>query len=509
MKKLTMLLLLFAAIILGASQACAQEEAEDITPGTSIYGSGYDSFWFLTDDDMTGCWSGYTAAFTVDSPEPIGSLYLMFDYNYGTYSVTDPDTGTTAKIRKSYLHQYLDLTALLGYTPNKVALTFESGYVGLCELEVYGPGTPPAHVQQWQKPWEGNTDILLFSTHGDDEHLYFAGLLPLYAGQKKLNVQVVYMTDHRNTTFLRTHEILDGLWSVGVRAYPVFGWFADFISYDMEEAYETYYVDYETTWEEMEGFVVEQLRRFKPQVAVGHDIYGEYGHAMHKIYTDLLISAVPVIGDPDSFPDSAELWGTWELPKLYLHLYWGNTLVLDYDQPLSAFNGLTAFQVSQQLGYPCHKTQQFDQFVNWLYGPEGEITRADQIELYNPAKFGLYHTTVGKDETKNDLMENLISRAYIRRKAAAEVALLALEPPPAPETPVIPEEPVTEPASVGTGIPDSPSVETAPAAVPSAEAGPSHPLWIDLAANALILVAAITLLVVAFVKLKKRKQKTR
>ena len=498
MKKLLPAIIL-AFIVLCACSANAQE-AEDITPGTTIYGSGYESFWFLTDDDMLGIWSGWDAGFTVESPVPIGSIYLLFDYNYGTYTVCDPDTGASAEVKSGYLHQYLDLTSLLGYAPQKVQFAFTNGRVMLCEMEVYSPGEPPAHVQRWQAPWEGNTDLLLFCTHGDDDHLYFAGLLPLYAGEKKLNVQVVYMTDHRNETYIRTHEMLNGLWAVGVRAYPVFGWFADFITYDKARAYEIYEEDYNTTWATLESFVVEQLRRFKPQVAVGHDIHGEYGHAMHKIYTELLISAIPLIGDPYAFPRSAEKWGTWELPKLYLHLYWNKTMTMDYDQPLKAFDGLTAFQVTQQLGFPNHKSQQWDKFVNWLYGENGEITRCDQIELYNPAKFGLYHSTVGDDTLKNDLMENITPHAYTRRRAAAEEALLALEPPPLPEAPVIPEEPVTE-ADTSTD-PTAAAISRTPANTPR------HPLWIDIAANALILTAAITLLVLAIKKIKKNRQGT-
>lgn len=504
MKKLTLLLLLLAAVLLCAGTACAQEEATDITPGTYISGTGYKSFWFLTDSDITGHWSGNYAEFTVESPEPIGSLYLKLDYNYNTYVVSDPETGASAKVKRGYLHQYLDLQALLGCTPNKVTLSFTSGAVGLCELEVYSPGTPPDHVQQWQQPWEGKTDILLFSAHGDDEHLYYAGLLPLYAGQKKLNVQVVYMTDHRNFNFVRTHEMLDGLWAVGVRAYPVFGWFADFVCYDMQEAYDRYYNQYDTTWEELEGFVVEQLRRFKPQVVVGHDIYGEYGHAMHQVYTDLLISALPLIEDRDSFPESAELWGTWKVKKVYLHLYWGNTMVMDYNKPLSAFDGLTAFQVSQRLGFPCHKTQQFVEYLVWLYGPNRDYDHTDRITNYNPSKFGLYYTTVGYDVQKNDFMENLTSHAYVRRKAIAEAMLLTLEVP-EPE-PALPAEPVTEPVTEPT-VPET----TAPTATVPETTAPSktetpHPLWIVIAANAGILVVAVTVLIVGLVILKKRKK---
>ena len=499
MKKLTMLLLL-VMVLLCSTVAHGQEQAEDITPGTTIYGSGYDSFWFLTDKDMTGCWSGWNPSFTIESPTPIGSLYIMMDYNYGTYTVTDPETGNSANVKQNYLHQYVDLVTLLGYAPAKVELSFISGHIGLCEMEIYGPGEPPAHVQRWQEPWEGETDILLFSAHGDDEQLYFAGLLPLYAGQKRLNVQVVYMTDHRGETYLRTHEMLNGLWAVGVRAYPVFGWFADFIHYNMEQTYLIYEEEYDTTWATLQGFVVEQLRRFKPQVAVGHDIYGEYGHGMHKVFTDLLISAVPMINNPESFPKSAQRWGTWELPKLYLHLYWGRTLTMNYDLPLTAFNGMTAFEVSQKLGFPCHKTQQVERFTTWFYGENNEITRCDQIELYNPAKYGLYHTLVGDDELKTDLMEHLTPHAYTRRRPLAEAALLALEPPPVIE-PAVPFDPYVEDTEP-TEVPTEPAASPAPTA-------PRHPLWIDITGNVLILAAAVTVLVVGSIKLKKSRSQCR
>ena len=158
-----------------------------------------------------------------------------------------------------------------------------------------------------------------------------------------------------------------------------------------------------------EGFQqIQQIRRFRPQVAVGHDLQGEYGHGMHRVYTDLLINALELTCNPESFPESAEKYGLWQIPKLYLHLYPENPIVLDYDTPLSRFDGLTAFQVSQQLGFPCHKSQQqFVMFGDWLYGYNGEITKASQISNYSPCQFGLYHSTVGPDVQKNDFLENI------------------------------------------------------------------------------------------------------
>lgn len=165
----------------------------------------------------------------------------------------------------------------------------------------------------------------------------------------------------------------------------------------------------------MLAFVVEQLRRFKPLVAVGHDINGEYGHGMHMVYTDRLIAALEVSGDESVFPELAEKYGVWDVPKTYLHLYEENAIALDYDHPLATFDGMTAFEVSQKLGYPCHESQQYTWFTGWINGKSEQITKATQISKYNPCKFGLYRSTVGEDVEKNDFLENLTTYAERER----------------------------------------------------------------------------------------------
>lgn len=392
--------------------------ARDITADTDFSGSGFDSLNFLRDKNTDRYVSSDgNASLTLENPEGIGSLYLLFQLEYGEYSVTDNATGQSVTAGTyGFLHEYLDLSALFGSAPTSLTLQFTNDTVKLSELYIFSAGSVPDFVQQWQPPLEGKADIVLFSSHGDDEQLYFAGLLPYYAGELKCGVQVVYLTDHRNFTLTRAHEMLNGLWSVGVTAYPVFGGFADFLSYSMKSTYEQYQSTYNTSKDELQGFVVEQIRRFRPQVAIGHDVNGEYGHGMHKVYTDLLIKSLDLTADPASFPESAERYGLWELPKLYLHLYAENPIVLNYDIPLDSFDGLTAFQVSQQLGFPCHKSQQrYVMFTDWLYGYDGNITKASQITEYSPCQFGLYHSTVGADVRKDDFLENIVTYAEQER----------------------------------------------------------------------------------------------
>lgn len=396
--------------------AFASETAADITKDTAISATGFNSVSFLTDGDVkTYKSSAGNAMITLKNDAGMAGIYLLFDLEYGAYTVTDNTTGKTATAgAQGMLHEYINLVAVFGSMPKSVTLNFDNGAVRLSELSVYTEGTLPESVQVWNAPYEGGADLVLFASHGDDDQLFFAGLLPLYAGEKGLRVQVVYLTDHRNLTKSRTHEMLNGLWNVGVKAYPVFGNFADFRIDSLQGTYDEY-ASLGTSKEELQGFVVEQIRRFKPLVAVGHDINGEYGHGMHMVYADLLINALSITADAEKHPESAKKYGTWEIPKLYLHLYEENAVIIDYDQPLAHFDGMTAFEVTQKRGYPCHESQQWTWFTRWINGKGTPITKATQITTYNPCEFGLYYTMVGEDVQKNDFFENVTTYAEQER----------------------------------------------------------------------------------------------
>ncbi|MDD6199763.1 MAG: PIG-L family deacetylase [Firmicutes bacterium] len=406
---------LWALLIPGA--AASPAGTEDITGSTGITGTGFHSLAFLTDGNIdTYRSSSGSASLTLTNGTGMAGLYLLFDREYGVYTVTDNGSGKSITAGEGgFLHEFLDLAAAFGTAPTSVTLDFSNGSVRLSEIRVFSGTDVPKDIQVWGSPLEGGADLVLFATHGDDDQLFFAGLLPLYAGAKGCRVQVVYLTDHRNLTSGRIHEMLNGLWAVGVTAYPVFGSFADFRIDSLEGTYDEYRYSYGTTREALQSFVVEQIRRFKPLVAVGHDLNGEYGHGMHMVYADLLTKAVPLTGDPEAFPESAGRYGVWEIPKVYLHLYAKNPITIDYDQPLEAFGGLTAFQATQKLGYPCHKSQQYTWFTRWINGSSGEITKASQIETYSPCRFGLYHSTVGADVTGGDFLENIVPYAEQER----------------------------------------------------------------------------------------------
>ena len=59
-----------------------------------------------------------------------------------------------------------------------------------------------------------------------------------------------------------------------------------------------------------------------------------------------------------------------------------------------------------------------------LYGKNEQITRAEQIRSYNPAKYGLYYSSVGEDVLKNDILENIETYKAREKRLLEEEKLL-------------------------------------------------------------------------------------
>lgn len=423
MKKLFAFLLISCFVVSFSLPVNAEnpQTAKDITDKASFSGTGYSDFDFLSDKNIDRFkTSNGNTEILIESAENIYNLYLLFDLEYGEYTVTDNVSGEIINAGKEgFLHEYIKLS-----TPTtSLTLSFNEGKVSLSEIYLFSDGDKNSVVQDWKSPLDNKADIVLFSAHGDDDQLFFAGLLPKYAYEMGLNVQVVYMTDHRNLTNERTHEMLNGLWSVGVTAYPVFGRFDDFLIKSMEGTYERY-EDKGISREDLLNFVVTQIRRFKPLVTVAHDFNGEYGHGMHMVYADCVSKALELTNDSAHHPESYEKYGGWDVKKAYFHLYEENQIVIDYDFTLSDNSGMTAFQMSQQKGYPCHKSQQYTWFTKWINKSGGEdVTSATQIKTYNPCEFGLYKSLVGEDIKKDDFMENIVSYKEQERIEQEKLAL--------------------------------------------------------------------------------------
>ncbi len=309
----------------------------------------------------------------------------------------------------------MNVSGSVGAT-SSLTLSFDDG-VSISEIYAFGEGEAPDWVQIWDVPCE-RADLMLCSTHSDDEQLFFAGVLPYFAGELGLNVQVVYFTSPYKY-HERPHEQLNGLWEVGVRNYPILGEFVDEFSETLKDAYR-HQENYGFTRDDMLRFQVEMLRRFRPLVVIGHDFKGEYSHGQHMINTDTLVEALELAKDPAVYTDTADKYGTWDTPKTYIHLYGENTITMDWDTPLEAFGGKTAFEVTRD-GFRHHKSQHWTWFYRWIYGKGDDvIEKATDIKKYSPCKYGLYRTTVGLDSGIGDMFENIVTYKELEEQERLE-----------------------------------------------------------------------------------------
>ncbi len=392
MGKWTLLLAVFLTLSFGAQFTAEADDtqASEITNLAKITASNNGiNINCLTDGRYMTAWASKKGYAQFDLPEdaPCYGVYLCFSGKTAGYSVqiTD-DSGNWLDFKTvlpgGYEHQYV-------FLPGVTSLRVKAGNTGIimsiAEIHLIGEGRTPDWVQQWET-LEGKADMMLLSAHPDDEFIWFGGALPLYAGERGLKVQVVYMTCGANN---RRNELLDGLWTAGVHDYPVIGSFQDKSANTRDEMY-SHWGGTKTVY----PWLVNLMRRYQPDVLLTHDVNGEYGHGAHQIAAYAAIHCAAKAAQQDYDPSSLEKYGVWQVKKLYLHLYKENPVVMDWQVPLDAFVNRTAFSVAEE-ALSKHKSQ------HPLNDDMAESGR------YDCRKFGLYMSTVGADVKKSDFFENI------------------------------------------------------------------------------------------------------
>ena len=329
-------------------------------------------------------------SFSITNENTIKYIYILWDSLPETLTIIDNISRETLyncdKSHNEFLHQLITLPHNM--PTNNLTLSLNGDSIKMAELYVFGEGSLPNFVQDWNRPYN-KADLLLLSTHADDEHIFYGGTMPFYSGEENLKVQVAYLTNHYN---YRVHELLNGLWEVGIRAYPIISNFPDYYAESLEQAKTIY--DENAILE----YQVMLLRRFKPSVVIGHDLNGEYGHGVHMLNANCLTKSLELSKDETAYEESYEKYGLWEVHKCYLHLYKENSLNLNWSKPLSAFNGKTALDMAKE-GFSKH----YSQTEYFSVGGKG---------VFDCTAFGLYNSTVGEDLLKNDFLENINCRNY-------------------------------------------------------------------------------------------------
>ncbi len=318
--------------------------------------------------------------------------------------------------------------------PEARRVVVQSGEAGMKVLfcAVYGAGELPEPFHAWQETPD-HLDYLLISTHPDDDVLFLGSIVPTYGAERGYAGSIAYVTCQYR---IRADEAENGAWTMGLRYRPVFLGMKDVRNGAPSEEKAAFRYD------DLLINTVRTFRKLRPLVVFAQDLNGEYGHWQHKLTAKAAREAFSLAADPAFDPESADEYGTWQVQKLYLHLFPKNKLTVDAHAPLSAFDGRDAFEVACE-AYLKHASQQRYRF---------KVRRDSGKYAFN--RFGMAEGVVPVGE---DVFDNIDERLLFNY----------VEPTPAPTaapTPKITAEP--------TKTADPPKPTDAP---PTPEPAPETP----------------------------------
>lgn len=309
-------------------------------------------------------------------------LYLLWDKTPGSYYIEQRDLDgemiTVTEFTGELPQAYLPLPENCG-----MILLYARDNGSLKRLCVCAANTPlPAWVHDWLPPAQ-EADLMLAVAYPGDEFTVFPGILETYILERQLSLSLIYMAAASEQQMT---EALDALWNAGLRQQPTVGPLetppAQRVSSGQENPFDE---------DRAAAFLVEQIRRFRPRVLVSHAAGGEDADSLRCGVGSIARRAVLAAFSADSFADSADRFGLWQLSKLYLQ---------DFNQ--------------QQLRIG------------------GKV-------------YGLANTTVGQDSGINDLFENIPPEEYVGYVLPAVA--------PAPASAAAPAEPSPTPAPTSTPVP--------------------------------------------------------
>lgn len=389
MKKLLIIFMLLCTMSI-AYMASAEESAQDISKSFAITGNvkkqqakeafDRDYVTFLKFKDAGD-------AIEFHSDEPCYGMYICWAEPPKAWQLLryENDAWVLEKEyeESSIVHQFYPLNGLSKF---KVKPIKKSSKAGIAEVFLFSEGAPPSFVQNWNIS-NSKADLLVLFAHPDDEVLFLGGTLPYYAGHLKKEVIAATLTCGNRA---RRSELLNSLWTCGVKNYPVFLDIPDVFSKRLDRAYAS------AGKKKVLDKVTTLFRKYRPDVVVTQDINGEYGHGQHRICADAAIRCFKHASDESYILKNNNL-PTWQIKKLYLHLWKENSVIMDWDEPLDSFGGKSAFEVAKE-AYAHHKTQhRYKQF---------KVEPKDS--KYSCYHFGLHQTSVGLDSLKNDFFENIV-----------------------------------------------------------------------------------------------------
>lgn len=332
--------------------------------------------------DHADAWIGITLP---EATVP-GAIRIEWVFDPKGFELTEYDGSQNELRTRTQADTFPNICTMFPLLPEarmlRLKMTEKGQSVG--RIAVYSQGVLPPDVQTWLPPYE-KVDMMVFSTHQDDEVVFLGGTIPYSEVVCGRPTVTVYMT---NCSRERRREALECLWEMGCRHYPEFINLEDDKVSSIEKGIKLWGGN-----ENILSELVARIRRYKPEVIVTQDLDGEYGHNQHKIMARAMQPAIEAAADPSRFPESFEKYGAWQVKKLYLHLYKENQIRMDWLTPQPACGGLSLLEVARK-GMAKHASQ--TKYYKVKDGGE-----------YDNALYGLAVTTLGPDVAKNDFFENL------------------------------------------------------------------------------------------------------
>jgi LmbE family N-acetylglucosaminyl deacetylase len=388
---------LLSALCCGATGLAAGAPPLDITANCRFTPSSHESsFRKAVDGLLTTTWSsdnGGMQSITIDVPkgQKVSGLYLRWENAQPAWTLYALDSKGSRRLcsrggnNEQWMTEWAAVPDALSSNDRFVLEGSDSSQpLQLIELSVYTGGVPD-FAPRWQ-PYDGKPiDTMVVACHPDDEDLYLGPALPesVSEGHKRnLVVTMTYVSPRRRV------EASESDWLLGEAFYPELHKDIDVKTLNRQDA------EYYWPLDKTEGYLVEQIRRYRPSVIVTHDINGEYGHGAHRETSYATQLAFRDAADPDKYPDSARRYGIWKAAKLYVHLYEKNPITLNTDSTVEEYGGRTIGQIVSA-AYARHKSQ--------LPGRALPFTGS----RYDMQKLGLMVSRVGPDIHRDRLYENI------------------------------------------------------------------------------------------------------
>ena len=315
----------------------------------------------------------------------VAAVYLEYGRKRRPFDVQVKEDGawrTIASCEGNYMQEYVAFPPVSG----EMRLLFDTGgfaeKVGVSEIYCFSEGEMDESIVHIWQPTTEKADLMVVVAHPDDEVLWLGGCIPYYAGEREMSVAVMYLTCSHP---FREVELLNCLWHCGVRNYPLVGRFQDVSANTAEEVY--------AAWDrsEVNSYLTDTLRTLRPEVVVTHGFDGEYGHKHHVVSAYSVQRAVQLAAEENQY----SALPIWQVKKLYHHGGDHPTTVMDWHQPLAAFDGKTGYEMACE-GFLMHVSQQ-----RTCYRVANRYTQYDSFV------FTLTHSTVGEDAAGGDLFENV------------------------------------------------------------------------------------------------------